>query len=92
MTNEAIFRRASDTWGAVAQMIVAVEECAELQQAIIKAIRTGKSSINLAEEIADVSIMLDQLVFLFPEIDTKVKAWRKTKLARLENKLDAVSK
>jgi NTP pyrophosphatase (non-canonical NTP hydrolase) len=86
LTTEQIYRKASDTWGTVAQLIVAVEECAELQQAIIKAIRSGVPSDNLAEELADVEIMIEQVKSIFPGMP--VEEWKAKKLARLEKKLE----
>lgn len=85
-THEEIYRKASDTWGQVAQLIVAIEELAELQQAITKVIRTGEVSDNLSEEIADVEIMIAQIKFIFP--DLTVEEWKVRKMERLEKKLE----
>lgn len=57
------------TWGADDQLNVAMEECAELIQAISKARRYGadKETIyyNLAEEIGDVTIILEHVKKIF---------------------------
>ena len=58
----------AEHYGREAQMGVAQEECAELIQAISKARRKGAtddSRGHLAEEIADVRIMCEQLTKLF---------------------------
>lgn len=54
-----VYRWAIEQNGATHQEIVAIEECAELIQAITHKHR-GRDH-NLAEEIADVEIMLEQL-------------------------------
>lgn len=52
-------------YGKTNQCTKAIEECAELQQQLCKAL-TGTGSIYLlAEEIADVTIMLEQLKIMF---------------------------
>lgn len=59
MTDKDIFKSAISIFGAFEQERVAIEECAELIQAISHKHR-GRSH-NIAEEIADVEIMLEQL-------------------------------
>lgn len=54
-----ILKTAIETFGETEQENLAQEECAELIQAISKKHR-GKNH-NIAEEIADVEIMLEQL-------------------------------
>lgn len=59
MTVNEILRKAIQTYGEEAQEKVAIEECSELIQAICHKHR-GREH-NIAEEIADVKIMLEQL-------------------------------
>ena len=59
MTENEILTVAIKTFGESAQEDVAIEECAELIQAISHKHR-GREH-NIAEEIADVEIMLEQL-------------------------------
>lgn len=59
MTDKEIFKSAIHCFGAFEQERMAIEECAELIQAISHKHR-GRSH-NIAEEIADVEIMLEQL-------------------------------
>lgn len=69
------------------QLIVAIEELAELQKELTKTLR-GKSNIsNLLEEVADVEIMLEQikLLFGFKEEDINIK--KEQKLKRVEQRL-----
>lgn len=52
-------------YGKEAQIIVAIEELAELQKELTKWLR-GKGDIShIAEEITDVRIMTEQLEFIF---------------------------
>lgn len=53
------------TFGKEAQIIVAIEELAELQKELTKWLRDKGHICNIAEEIADVQIMLEQLKFIF---------------------------
>ena len=61
------------------------EECAELVQAISKHRRNtygGDTLEHIIEEIADVSIMLDELCTLIPSGADRVKRWRDAKVLR----------
>ena len=59
MTDGEIFKSAISVFGAFEQERIAIEECAELIQAISHKHR-GRSH-NIAEEIAVIEIMLEQL-------------------------------
>lgn len=60
-------RKIADHYGEQHQMLKAVEEMAELTQAIIKRIH-GECSIGAyAEELADAAIMIEQLGYLHNE-------------------------
>ena len=54
-------------YGALNQKLIAIEEMAELQKAIVKHIRQeSEENINsVIEEIADVQVMLEQLKMIF---------------------------
>lgn len=54
-------------YGTLNQKLIAIEEMAELQKAIVKHIRQeSEENINSAiEEIADVQVMLEQLKMIF---------------------------
>lgn len=75
MTEIEILTTAINVFGGIAQEEVAVEECSELIQAIIHKHR-GREH-NIAEEIADVEIMLEQLKIIngcFGEVESIHKA------------------
>lgn len=60
-------RKIADHYGLTVQKNQLAEECAELIQAISKTNRNPASAIaraNLVEELADVSIVLEQVVYL----------------------------
>lgn len=82
-----IFGKALGTWGAEAQITMVFEEMSELQKELCKRLR-GKDNVNdIAEEIADVEIMLDQMKLLF-NIAPKVRNYRGEKVARLSERLE----
>ena len=80
MTEHDILTTAIKVFGEKAQECQAIEECAELIQAINHKHR-GRDS-NIPEEIADVEIMLEQLKIINGCTD-EVKAMREIKVARL---------
>ena len=53
-----IYREALRRWGPEAQMLMAFEEMSELQKELCKAARGKQNKAEIAEEIADVQIML----------------------------------
>ena len=80
-------RRAIRTYGEDAQKVVAIEEMAELQKEIFKDLRHGGSYDHIAEEIADVEIILEQLKIMY-ECQTDVQQWIYRKLQRLKERMD----
>ena len=68
-----LYEAAVDKWGKRAQVLKAIEEMSELSQALLKLIfhedfGTGNRDeimLNIAEERADVEIMLNQLHVIF---------------------------
>ena len=97
MTTEerrALLDRAITTYGAPAQMDMAVEEMAELTKAICKVKRVSCTAEakavleNVVEEMADVQIMLDQLRIIFGRSTVEAEEY---KLERLKKRLDAAT-
>lgn len=78
-----LYNQVIESYGQDAQMIVAMEECSELIQAISKHLR-GRET-NLEEEIADVEIMLEQLKLMCNQ--SLVEEFKASKLQRLEQRL-----
>ena len=81
-----VLQRALDTWGAEAQTRMVFEEMAELQKELCKWLRGLGDREHIAEEIADVEIMLDQMKLLHNCAD-ECKSWRLRKLGRLSARL-----
>ena len=69
------------------------EECAELIQAASKWLRDAfgdseRAKDHVCEEMADVYILLDELVILHPELGRSVLRWRDEKVKRTLDRLD----
>lgn len=86
MEKEKILKEAIKTYGADAQLTVAVEELSELIKEICKLKRGEINYINIAEEMADCYIMLYQMRLIF-ENDAAVSEFISAKLRRLERRL-----
>ena len=80
MENREVLSAAIRTYGEQAQECVAIEECAELIQAICHKQR-GRPH-NIPEEIADVEIMLEQLKMINC-CDAEVEKIKAEKIHRL---------
>jgi NTP pyrophosphatase (non-canonical NTP hydrolase) len=79
-----LLNQAIEKFGATEQENLAIEECSELIQAISHKHR-GREH-NIAEEIADVEIMLDQLRII-NDCFYEVANIKEIKLERLEERL-----
>lgn len=82
-----VLQRALDTYGSALQIVVMMEEMSELQKELCKDLRGRGSFEHIAEEIADVEIMLEQMKMLFGCTDD-VRDWRRRKVERLKERLD----
>lgn len=89
---EEILKSAIDKWGTDIQALMLIEEMSELTKALIKYWRNQEINLfdHIAEEVADVEIMLAQLKIIFEgmAIDTAVKEYKQIKLMRLEQRLN----
>ena len=90
MEDKKIYKEALDKYGAQMQETICIEELSELQKALCKNIRGKGSMEDISEEIADVQIMLAQMILLF-NLESEVEKWRKTKLERLRDRLSEVT-
>lgn len=59
------YSEAVRTYGKQSQLIMAMEEMAELTKELSKNIRGAKNTSAISEEMADVEIMLEQLKIIF---------------------------
>lgn len=83
-----IYKRAIANFGGGAQVHKALEEFAELQDALLKYLGDRDTLEHLAEEIADATIMVEQLRLMF-DVNERVKEIMNEKLRRLEQKVEA---
>lgn len=81
---EQILKAAIRKYGPGAQQFKAIEELSEL----IRALARADDPENVAEEMADVRIMLDQLELIFRN-GQKVARWEVMKLRRLDQRVHA---
>ena len=84
-----ICKKAVDSYGEISQMIKATEEMGELIRAISRVIlqqreRDVQIQSNYNEEIADVTIMLEQLKYTRHYKQELVDFFKEEKLKRLE--------
>lgn len=83
------FCEALRCYGGQAQITMVFEEMAELQNVLCKFLRgrfDGDTLAHIAEEIADVGIMIDQMAVEF-EVEDAVANKRAAKVRRLRTRL-----
>ena len=84
-----LYAKAIKQFGEEAQLRQATEECAELIQAITKVQRYGsrvRRIDNLIEELADVQIMMEQVMQMY-NLESLVSEVKREKLQRLRKRL-----
>ena len=86
--NRAIILDAIQAFGKEHQLFVAVEELSELQKELCKSLRGCGNIWHIAEEVADVEIMLEQLkeIYMLHDLCDNYMAM---KLERLERRTKA---
>ena len=80
-----VYEKALAKFGCKMQATVAIEEMSEVIKEITKALRGELNREHLAEEIADATIMLEQLRQMF-NINDSVNSWMDYKVAALKRK------
>lgn len=83
-----VYTEALETFGMTSQLVIALEELSEAQKEICKILRGGGSLPHLVEEIADATIMLEQVRLIFC-INEDVSKAMDNKVARLQQRIDA---
>jgi len=85
---DKIYAAAISEYGKVEQLGVLIEEMSELQKEVCKLVFRGAGNMNhVAEEAADVEIMLEQLVLMFPELQKAIAEHKEQKVRRLAERL-----
>lgn len=83
--DKSIVAKSIEYHGASMQVMVCVEEMGELLQAISKTVRfpaAGIYMVNLAEEMADVMVYLENLKQIYGITDEMLDEWIRQKQAR----------
>ena len=81
------YKQAIETYGVRAQKLMAIEEMSELTKEICKDFRGKLDREHLIEEMADVLIMLDQMLLLYKSRGEEVGLMRIKKVERLKERL-----
>ncbi len=87
MEKKEIYIQAIEKWGKAAQVTMVFEEMSELQKELCKNLRGKENGIEIAEEIADVEIMLDQMKIIF-DIEEAVNRHKAVKVSRLKDRIN----
>lgn len=86
--NKTIEQAAIDKYGKTLQMVVAIEELSELIKELTKNIRGKNNHDAIVEEIADVYIMLDQVMMMNDIWLNEVVEKMHEKLNRLKERIN----
>lgn len=89
--DKKLVKKIIDKNGTVAQSMIAMEECSELIQAISKCLRSKEmvpteTREHLIEEMADVTICLEQLRVMYSITFQELDAWIERKELRLKKR------
>ena len=87
MKREEILKSAIERYGNTSQLIIAMEEMAELTKELSKFLRGAHNEDAIAEEIADVRIMLEQLEIMF-DCAGAAAVYQEAKVERLRKRLE----
>lgn len=85
---DLIYKAAWSKWGDL-QWVMVIEECAELQKVVTKILRKKGNEVDLAEEMADVQIMLDQIRAVNEPVRISMDITKAKKIKKLRELLEA---
>lgn len=91
MTNQdliKIYKQAIKTYGKKAQKLMAIEEMSELTKEICKDFRGKLDREHLIEEMADVTITIDQLIMMYEISKEEIVSMCIRKINRLKERLE----
>lgn len=83
-----IYKKALDKWGSEAQMHMVFEECGELINALAKVYRGRSDASDVITELADVTIMMEQMATMLGYDLYELEKERK--LIRLKERLEKI--
>lgn len=90
MNKETLYRKALEKYGEKNQRMKCAEECSELIRACLRIdmdICLEESTENFIEELADVQIMVEQMITMY-DIYKAVEKVKRLKLKRLEARIN----
>lgn len=82
-----VLKEAIETYGAEAQLNVAIEELSELIKEVCKHKRYANNRTAIVEEMADCYIMLEQMKMIFGLSEEDIKNQMSRKVDRLRRRL-----
>lgn len=82
-----VYAEAQEIFGANAQLVKALEELNEVQLEICRLFTDRGSVLHLAEEVADATIMLEQVRQIFG-INAEVCSFMDAKVLRLQGRIE----
>jgi len=90
-TEKTIYEKALEKWGLETQILMCIEELSELIHALVKYGRkiNGSSKDKIAEEIADVELMIEQIKVALNIQKLDIENLKLKKIKRLEGYLNA---
>ena len=83
---EELYLKAIDSWGQLPQIDMVFEECGELTTSLARYLRGRDTADDVITEIADVSIMMEQMAVLFGK--EQFEKEKERKLQRLKERLE----
>ena len=84
----ATYKQAIETYGVRAQKLMAIEEMSELTKEICKDFRGLLDREHLIEEVADVTITIDQLMIMYEISGKEIQQMCEKKVERLKERLE----
>lgn len=82
------YKQAIETYGVRTQKLMAIEEMSELTKEICKDFRGQLNREHLIEEMADVTITIDQLMIMYKISGDEIQQMRERKMERLKERLE----
>lgn len=81
-----LYKELAEHYGEKHQCMLCIEEMSELIKEIVKFERKHNNYNEIAEEVADVQIMIEQVIAIYG-INEEVERWKEKKLKRTEARL-----
>lgn len=88
--NDELYYQVLKKYGSDAQLTVAIEELSELIKELCKYKRGFNNQSHIAEEVADVEIVIEQIKLIF-KLSKDVERWKALKIVRLADRLKTES-